>query len=50
MTAHDALAADLAAHLEASKAVTAWADMQLGPSGSPRPIIVTAASRNDRLR
>lgn len=33
---HDALAADLATHLDGSDRMI-WLDMQLGPSGSPRP-------------
>ncbi len=33
---HDELARDLAAHLRSDKRMT-WCDMQLGPSGSPRP-------------
>lgn len=33
---HDDLAADLAGHLKAP-ATMVWTDMQLGPSGSPRP-------------
>jgi hypothetical protein len=34
---HDELASDLAAHLRASGDVIAWENMQMGPSGSPRP-------------
>ena len=37
---HDALAADLAEHLRADKRMV-WTDMQLGPSGSPRPDVYT---------
>jgi hypothetical protein len=33
---HDALAEDLAGYLSSSE-VMVWTDMQLGPSGSPRP-------------
>lgn len=34
---HNALALDLAEHLSASTDRMIWTDMQLGPSGSPRP-------------
>jgi hypothetical protein len=34
---HDDLAADLAAHLRGASDRLIWTDMQLGPSGSPRP-------------
>lgn len=35
---HDELSADLKAHLEGNRAARLiWCDMQLGPSGSPRP-------------
>lgn len=37
---HDELAADLAQHLRSDKRMV-WADMQLGPSGSPRPDVFT---------
>lgn len=37
---HDALAADLAQHLRSDKRMV-WTDMQLGPSGSPRPDVFT---------
>ncbi|MEA3387973.1 MAG: MmcB family DNA repair protein [Pseudomonadota bacterium] len=37
---HDALAADLAAHLLSDRRMV-WTDMQLGPSGSPRPDVYT---------
>lgn len=37
---HDALAADLAHHLRSDKRMV-WTDMQLGPSGSPRPDVYT---------
>ena len=38
--AHDALAEDLAQHLRCDQRMV-WADMQLGPSGSPRPDVYT---------
>jgi hypothetical protein len=34
---HDELATDLANHLRTTSDVMAWENMQLGPSGSPRP-------------
>lgn len=37
---HDDLAADLAAHLRCKDRMV-WLDMQLGPSGSPRPDVYT---------
>lgn len=37
---HDALAADLAGHLSSHDTMV-WTDMQLGPSGSPRPDVYT---------
>lgn len=37
---HDDLAADLAQHLLSDKRMV-WTDMQLGPSGSPRPDVYT---------
>lgn len=37
---HDALAADLAGHLLGDNRMV-WTDMQLGPSGSPRPDVFT---------
>lgn len=37
---HDDLAADLAQHLRSEKRMV-WTDMQLGPSGSPRPDVYT---------
>lgn len=40
---HDALAHDLAQHLRESSARMVWEDMQLGPSGSPRPDVFTLA-------
>lgn len=39
---HDALANDLAAHLKAPARMV-WTNMQLGPSGSPRPDVYTLA-------
>jgi len=37
---HDGLAEDLAGHLRCANRMT-WLDMQLGPSGSPRPDVFT---------
>ncbi|WP_010545234.1 hypothetical protein [Sphingomonas elodea] len=37
---HDELAADLAQHLRSDQRMV-WTDMQLGPSGSPRPDVYT---------
>ncbi|WP_407971434.1 hypothetical protein ACJ51O_08010 [Burkholderia pyrrocinia] len=39
--AHDDLAKDLAAHLRGASNRLVWADMQLGPAGSPRPDVYT---------
>ncbi|AOI98121.1 hypothetical protein [Burkholderia sp. LA-2-3-30-S1-D2] len=39
--AHDDLANDLAAHLRGASDRLVWTDMQLGPSGSPRPDVYT---------
>ncbi|WP_175920363.1 hypothetical protein [Burkholderia pyrrocinia] len=39
--AHDDLAKDLAAHLRGASDRLVWTDMQLGPSGSPRPDVYT---------
>lgn len=39
---HDALAEDLARHLRSEKTMV-WQDVQLGPSGSPRPDVYTIA-------
>jgi hypothetical protein len=38
---HDGLLRDLATHLRANTARMVWTDMQLGPSGSPRPDVYT---------
>ncbi|MBR8344200.1 hypothetical protein [Burkholderia ambifaria] len=38
---HDDLARDLAAHLRGASDRLVWTDMQLGPSGSPRPDVYT---------
>lgn len=38
---HDELANDLAGHLRATGDRVIWTDMQLGPSGSPRPDVYT---------
>lgn len=39
---HDQLQNDLAAHLSANSDRMVWTNMQLGPSGSPRPDVYTA--------
>lgn len=39
--AHDALMMDLAGHLRRGSDRMVWTDMQLGPSGSPRPDVYT---------
>lgn len=46
---HDELAADLAAHLRGSSSRITWEDMQLGPSGSPRPDVYTMEPTYTRL-
>lgn len=38
---HDALADDLAGHLAATRDRQIWTNMQMGPSGSPRPDVYT---------
>lgn len=38
---HDELAHDLAEHLRANTEIIAWENMQMGPSGSPRPDVYT---------
>lgn len=38
---HDALQEDLAAHLRGSRDRVVWTNMQMGPSGSPRPDVYT---------
>lgn len=38
---HDQLQEDLAAHLRGSRDRVVWTNMQLGPSGSPRPDVFT---------
>lgn len=38
---HDQLANDLAGHLRGASDRVVWTDMQLGPSGSPRPDVYT---------
>lgn len=39
--AHDDLAHDLASYLRGMTDRRVWVDMQLGPSGSPRPDVYT---------
>lgn len=38
---HDELAHDLAEHLRSNTEIIAWENMQMGPSGSPRPDVYT---------
>lgn len=38
---HDGLQSDLARHFVANDKIMVWEDMQLGPSGSPRPDVYT---------
>lgn len=48
---HDALQADLAAHLRGyAKPAMIWTDMQLGPVGSPRPDVYTIEPTYTALR
>lgn len=46
---HDDLAADLASHLRGGDRVV-WEDMQLGPSGSPRPDVYTIPKAYSKFR
>lgn len=46
---HDDLAADLAKHLNNSARMV-WTDMQMGPSGSPRPDVYTMEKSYNRPR
>lgn len=45
---HDALAADLAEHLRGPERLV-WTDMQLGPSGSPRPDVYSIPKSYSRF-
>lgn len=48
---HDALAADLKSYLEGNKAARLiWCDMQLGPSGSPRPDVYALPKSYSRFQ
>lgn len=47
---HDALASDLAAYLRASQDRVVWTDMQLGPSGSPRPDVYSLPKSYTKFR
>jgi hypothetical protein len=46
---HDALANDLAEHLRRSGDRMVWTDMQMGPSGSPRPDVYTIPKQYSRF-
>lgn len=46
---HDALAEDLATHLRGNSDRVIWTDMQLGPSGSPRPDVYTIQKSYSRF-
>lgn len=46
---HDQLARDLATHLRGASSRVTWEDMQLGPSGSPRPDVYTMEPTYTRL-
>lgn len=46
---HDELANDLAAHLAANNDRMIWTNMQMGPSGSPRPDVYTVPKRYSKF-
>ena len=46
---HNELAHDLAEHLRGTRDLLAWEDMQLGPSGSPRPDVFTINTSYSRF-
>lgn len=46
---HDELANDLARHLRGTSDRVVWTDMQLGPSGSPRPDVYTIPKTYSRF-
>ena len=46
---HDDLAHDLASHLRGASDRLVWTDMQLGPSGSPRPDVYTVPCTYSRF-
>ncbi|CAJ0698722.1 hypothetical protein [Ralstonia holmesii] len=46
---HNELASDLAEHLRGSSDRLVWTDMQLGPSGSPRPDVYTVPRSYSRF-
>ncbi|KGC68103.1 hypothetical protein DP57_2363 [Burkholderia pseudomallei] len=48
--AHDDLAKDLAAHLRGASNRLIWTDMQLGPSGSPRPDVYSVPCSFSRFQ
>ncbi|MBU9133044.1 hypothetical protein KTD17_08520 [Burkholderia multivorans] len=47
---HDELARDLAAHLRGASVRLIWTDMQLGPSGSPRPDVYSVPCSFSRFQ
>jgi len=47
---HDELQEDLAAHLRATRDRVVWTNMQLGPSGSPRPDVFTMPKSFSKFR
>ncbi|WP_199539637.1 hypothetical protein [Duganella sp. BJB476] len=47
---HDQLQEDLAAHLRGSRDRIVWTNMQLGPSGSPRPDVFTVPKSYSKFR
>lgn len=47
---HDELQEDLAEHLSSNPSRMVWADMQLGPSGSPRPDVFTLEKSYSKFR
>lgn len=46
---HDQIQEDLAAHLRGSRDRVVWTNMQLGPSGSPRPDVFTVPKTYSRF-
>lgn len=47
---HNTLANDLAAHLRSTSDRMVWTDMQIGPSGSPRPDVYTIPKSYSKFR
>lgn len=50
MWGHHALAEDLAVHLRSTSDRMVWTDMQIGPSGSPRPDVYTIPKSYSKFR